>query len=114
MSRLMIILVLVAAPSGRTEAQTKPSDRAGVKVEFRRAQGEPAPGYKKMKIEWANNTVYVHERADWKLTREDIAEAKVDQDERMKPAVAITFTEAGQEKMGKLSHEQVNKQIAIL
>jgi preprotein translocase subunit SecD len=53
-------------------------------------------------------------REEWQLSREDVAKAEVIRDERGGVAVAISFTEQGQEKMGKLTEGWVGKRLAVL
>jgi preprotein translocase subunit SecD len=85
-----------------------------VQVEFRRAQDEPAPGYVERRVEGNPNTVYVHDKSDFVVTPDDINEAKVDVDERMRIAVAIKFAGPGREKMGALTGDWVGKRLAIV
>src|SRR3954470_12970582 len=68
-----------------------PEDPPRVKVEFRRAQDEAAPGYNKRRIEGTADSVYVHDAADFVPTPDDIVEAKVGKDELLRPMVVIRF-----------------------
>ncbi len=85
------------------------ADDPRVKVEFRRAQDEAAPGFTERQIEGTSQSVYVHDEANFVLTPDDIEEAKANKDERMTPMVGITLTRQGGEKMGKLTGEWVGK-----
>ena len=89
-------------------------DPPRVQVEFRRAQDEVAPGYIKRRIEGTSDTVYVHDKADFVLTPDDMNEAKVGKDDRTRPAVIIMFAQPGREKMGELTGGWVGKRLAIL
>ena len=91
-----------------------PDDPPRPKVEFRRAQNEAAPGYTKRPIEGSKDFVYVHDKADFVPTPSDLDEARVDMDERNRTAVVVHFTAAGQDKLGALTADWVDKRLAIL
>jgi preprotein translocase subunit SecD len=91
-----------------------PDDPPRPKVEFRRAQNEAAPGYTRRPIEGSKDFVYVHDKADFVPTPADVSEARVDRDERNELAVVIYFTSSGQDKLGALTGDWVDKRLAIL
>jgi preprotein translocase subunit SecD len=90
------------------QADTKPR----VKLEFRRAEREPAEGLTEKTVEGTKKKVYLHKTAD--ATNEDVAEARVAKDDRERPTIEITFTEQGARKMAKLSKEHTGKLLAIV
>ena len=71
-----------------------------VKVEFRRAEKDPAEGLTEAAILGTAEKVYLYSSAD--ATNEDIAAARVEADNQQKPVVEITFTDAGAKKLAKL------------
>jgi preprotein translocase subunit SecD len=105
LSSLAIVAILGAAG---------PDDPPRPKVEFRRAQDQAAPGYARRPIEGSKDFVYVHDKADFVPTPADVDEARVDRDERDELAVVVNFTAAGQDKMGALTGDWVDKRLAIL
>jgi preprotein translocase subunit SecD len=91
------------------------ADEPTIKVEFRHAQDEAAPGFTQRKIEGTSQSVYVHDTADFTLTPDVVKEAKVSKDAaEMKSMVEITFTQQGGEKLGKLTGDWIEKRLAIL
>lgn len=81
------------------------------KVEFRRAEREPAEGLAEATVAGTDQKIYLHQQAD--LTDADIAEARV-VDEQNRPAVEIVFTKDGQAKAAKVSGEHLDKPLAIV
>jgi len=93
-------------------AAEKPPEKATVKVEFRRAEKEPAEGLAEATVEGTKDKVYLHKTAE--ITNADIAEARAAEDTTGKPVVAITLTKEGAKKMRALTEEHRNKPLAIL
>src|SRR5262245_12103687 len=109
MTAMSIAAVFVLA--GSTEAV--PDEQQRVEVELRRAQEMPAEGFEKRTAADTGETLYVAKKT-WRLSREDIAKAKIIFDDRGRIAVDILFAEQGREKMGKLTEGWVDKRLAIL
>ncbi len=83
-----------------------------VTVKFYLAESSAAPGLKEAKVEGRKDElIYLHEEPV--LTREDIAEARAGTDNN-RPAIDISFTKAGQEKLGKATSENIGKRLAIV
>ena len=85
-----------------------------LKLEFRRAQDEAGPGFTKRQIEGGKESVYVHDTADFALTPNDVEEAKPGLTGGFQPAVIITFTRSGGEKMSQLTADWLGKKLAIV
>jgi preprotein translocase subunit SecD len=90
------------------------ADDPRIKVEFRRALDEAAPGFTQRQIEGTSRSVYVHDTADYTLTPDNIEEARAGTDDRMMPTIEITFTKQGGEKMSRLTEDSIGKLLAIL
>jgi preprotein translocase subunit SecD len=91
----------------------RPLDDPKIKIEFRRAEYDPAEGLTEAKEEGSNLKVYLHRLAE--LTNEDIAEIRKGKDASGKPIIEINFTKAGAKKMEKLtSKERLRKPLALL
>jgi len=108
------LAVAICLSVAAARCMASPEDSPRVKVEFRRAQDEAAPGYTKQRIEGTPDSVYVHDKADFVLEPDDVDEVTVGKDERMRPAVVIRFTGPSREKMGDLTGGWVGKRLAIL
>ncbi len=86
-----------------------------IKVEFRHAQDEAAPGFTRRTIAGTSQSVYVHDTADFTLTPDVVKEAKVRKDAaEMRSMVEIIFSPQGGEKMGNLTGDWIEKCLAIL
>jgi len=94
------------------EVADKPDAKPAVKFEIRRAEKEKAEGLTEAMVEGTKEKVYLHKTAE--LTNEDIADAQAAEDNSMMPAVSITLTRKGAEKMKKLTEGHLDKPIAIL
>ena len=90
----------------------KPDAPPHVRVEFRRAESEPAEGLEEATVPSTGKKVYLHKEAE--ITNRDLAGARVTLDVRMEPAVEVRFTEGGRKKMARLSERQLLKPLAIL
>ena len=111
-SRFKMFLALACLawlPHARAEA---PPRNTRHKVEFRRAEREPAEGLTAAAVLMPPRRVYLHEAAD--ATDEDIAEARAVLDRRSHPAVLIRFTEDGAKKMTQLSKHHKDRPLAII
>jgi len=106
---LSAVVILFSGPGG---PGLRATEQKAVKVEFRRAESEPAKGLKEAKVEGRNEKVYLHDKAE--LTNEDIASANVEEVELRGVALEFRFTRAGQKKLAKLTEEHLNKPLAIL
>jgi len=110
MIRLVRILLSSAALAVAVAVQAAPQEKPAVKIEFRLAEREPAPGLQEATVEGTTTKVYLHKDAG--VTNADIAEARVEAEGS--PRVALTLTEAGKEKVAKLTGSHQGKPIAIL
>jgi preprotein translocase subunit SecD len=90
----------------------KPPDKPAAKLEIRRAENEPAEGLTEATVPGSKEKVYLHKAAE--LTNADIAAARATEDTSGKPAVEVTLTKEGAQKMRELSEKQKNKPLAIL
>ncbi len=109
------VLVLSSCLPNAELPSSRPVDDPKVKIEFRRAEYEPAEGLTEaMEAESKLKTkVYLHKTAD--LTNEDIAEIRKGKCTSGKPIIEINFTKEGAKKMEKLtSKERLRKPMAIL
>ena len=104
----LMVSIAFVAPALPDKADNKPR----VKVEFRRAEKEPAEGLTEATVVGTNDKVYLHKSAD--ATSEDIADARPTEDTRKEPAVEVTLTKEGAKKMAKLSEEHKDKPLAIV
>jgi preprotein translocase subunit SecD len=83
-----------------------------VKLEFRRAELEPAPGLTEATVAGTTDKVYLHKTSD--ATNEDVADVRASEDIEKNPAIDVAFTKAGARKMARLSEEHKGKPLAIL
>ncbi len=108
-------LLLFACFAGAAEAAAdKPAEKQPrVKVEFRRAETQPAEGLTESTVAGTTDKVYVHKMAD--VTTQDIAEARLVEDCGFgMPAIEFIFTTEGAKKMAKLTEQHKDKPLAIL
>jgi preprotein translocase subunit SecD len=112
MNRALTVAVTAVALTSPSAIVRADGPRAA--VEFRAARGEPAEGFTRMRIAGTGQSVYVRDAPGWRLTRDDVTEARIDKDERGRPAVTLKFSPAASERMGKLSESLLNRQLAIL
>jgi hypothetical protein len=87
-------------------------ERPRTQVEFRRAENEPGEGLIEATVGGTDQKVYLHKTAD--AHGEDIAEARAGADGGQRPALEITFTEAGAAKMAKLTEQHKGKPLVLL
>ena len=107
------VLPLFACFVGLAQASAdEPVEKPGIKVEFRRAETNPAAGLSEAMVTGTNGKVYLHKMAD--ATNDDIAEARSADDGQARPVVEIIFTKEGATKMAKLSEQHQDKPLAIL
>jgi preprotein translocase subunit SecD len=102
------------AEAGRATKQgadTPKSAEAGVALEFRLAEAEPAAHLLEATVVGTARKVYLHKEQG--LTNNDIAEARVTLDQWMKPTIFIRLTEDGRNKMAELTDHK-GKLLAIL
>jgi preprotein translocase subunit SecD len=90
----------------------QPVDKSGVTFELRRAEGKPAEGLTEATVAGTSEKVYLHREAA--LTNRDIAQAQAATDSAGLPAVAVTLTEAGRQKLAKLTEGHQGKPLAIM
>ncbi|MBI3411093.1 MAG: hypothetical protein HY040_22390 [Planctomycetes bacterium] len=86
-------------------------EKPKVKVEFRRAETEPAKDLTEAVIPGSNKKIYLHKTTE--ITNADIAEARAAKDNG-KSAVEIVFTAEGAKKIADLSKAHTGKPLAIL
>jgi preprotein translocase subunit SecD len=89
-------------------------DPPPTRVEFRRAEWQATPGFTQRKVERENQSVFVHDEADFAVTATDIDKVNIEPDERKLPSVIIVFSQEGADRMGRLTGSQVGKPLAIL
>jgi preprotein translocase subunit SecD len=112
-SRTQSALLFLACLAGMGQVPTiGASDNPKVKVEFRRAETEPAPGLTEATEVGTKQKIYLHKEAD--LTNEDLADVHSGKDSSGKPVIEVTFTKEGAKKMAKLCDGHMNKPMAIL
>jgi preprotein translocase subunit SecD len=83
-----------------------------VKVEVRRAETKAAAGLTEATVAGTNDKVYLY--ADTVVGNDDVASARVTEDDAKNPAVEVTFTAEGQKKMAKATEMHLGKPLAIL
>jgi len=89
----------------------KPS--AAAKVEFRRAEKDPADGLIEAIDPSDSTKIFLHKKVE--LDNKDAASARYEFEPALRQhAVVITFTEDGAKKMAKLTKQIAGKQLAIL
>jgi preprotein translocase subunit SecD len=89
-------------------------DPPPTRVEFRRAEWQATPGFAQRKVERENQSVFVHDEADFVVTAADIEKVNIEPDERKFPSVSIFFSQEGADRMGRLTGSLVGKPLAIL
>jgi preprotein translocase subunit SecD len=110
MIRLVRVLLSAAALAFSVGALASPDEKPAVKIEFRRAEREPAQGLQEATIEGTTAKIYLHKGPG--VTNEDIAEARAVTEGG--PRVELTLTGAGKEKMAKLTTGHQGKPLAVL
>lgn len=103
----LLAIVTSAFPVAATEPVGKP-----VRIEFRRAEAEAAPGLIEFPDPDGEGSIYLRDKAE--ITNAEIAEAKLGYDTRGGAAVDIRLTEAGAAKLKKISRGHLEKRLAIL
>jgi preprotein translocase subunit SecD len=84
-----------------------------IKVEFRRAEFNPAPGLTAAQVADSDNTIYLHSQAE--LTNADIAGAQAKPSENGKRyEIEVTMTDEGARKLKALTEQHLMKPLAIL
>jgi preprotein translocase subunit SecD len=87
-------------------------ENAKVKVEFRRAETEPAKGLTEAVVAGTKKKIYLHKTAD--ATNEDIAEVRATVDGKKNPAIEIVFTKDGAKKVAAMSKQHKDRPLAIM
>jgi len=90
----------------------QPGKKALVKFELRRAETRPAKGLTEAVVEGTGQKVYLHKEVA--LTNLDVARAEVKLEPGQAPAVEVTLTERGAERLAKLTERHQGKPLAIL
>jgi preprotein translocase subunit SecD len=114
---LVMAATICASPLSMTaqrKTEARVIDPPSTRLEFRRAESQATPGYTKRKIERQNQSVFVHDEADFAVTAADIDKVQVEPDELKFPSVVVFFSQAGADRMGRLTGSQVDKPLAIL
>ena len=99
-----VILAWTATPLGAEQGE--------VTLEIRRAETTAGEGLKEARISKSDRRIYLHRQPE--ATNADIADVRVVKDEQGRPALEITFTEEGAQKMKQLSREHLGKPVAIM
>ena len=90
----------------------EPTDKPGPGAEIRLAEDEAADELIEAEIVGTDNKVYLHKTVV--AASKDIAEASVILDAIGKPAIAITFTDEGANKIAEVTERHHGKRLAIL
>ena len=93
-----------------TAAETP--DKPDGNIEFRRAENQPAEGLIEAVVAGSDKKVYLYDTAE--AGNKDIADIRVVRDERGEPAIGITFTKKGAEKMARVTQQHIGKPIAVM
>jgi preprotein translocase subunit SecD len=101
------VAALAVVACGLTAAAADP-----VKVEVRRAETKAAAGLTEATVAGTNEKVYLY--ADAVVGNDDVASARVTEDDAKNPAVEVTFTAEGQKKMAKATEMHQGKPLAVL
>ena len=102
-------LLLACSIAGCASVQREA--RPPVRVEFRLAELRPGPGLTEMTAAGSGRKVYVHKEVE--LSNSDIAGAVVRQ-VTSRPEIRITLTTAGEEKLAKLTQENLGRRLALV
>ena len=105
---LLIALALAFALDGCSSKEGVGSDR----VKFRLAQDAPAPGFVQAAVAGAGQTLYLS--PDALLTGRDVKSAKLLKTSDGLPAVGVTFTKSGKEKLARFTTEHNGQFLAIV
>ncbi len=92
-------------------AQAAPAPKTSVRLEFRRAETEPAEGLEETTDPSSGKKIYLHKTAE--VTAEDIATASIEKQE-CEAYLKLVFTEKGKAKVEKLTKEHRDKPMAVL
>ena len=103
-----IAFILCGGPVPAVQVPAKPA----VRVEFRRAESQPAKGLTEATVAGTTRKVYLHREPA--VTNKDIANAQVTPGDRGRATVRLTFTEKGKEKLAELTGGHLNKPVAVL
>ena len=82
-----------------------------VRVQFRLGEQTLGPGLTEMTVSGSKQKVYLHEKVE--LSEADVAQASAEKTETG-VKVDLTFSEAGKEKLAKLTQENKGKFLCIL
>jgi hypothetical protein len=97
-------MLLSPGDSGPMHVFNHNSDADRIKIEFHRAEKQPTAGLTEATAPDGRNVkIYLHPEAE--LTNADIAKATATTDSLGQPAVSVSFTAQGSEKMAKLTEE---------
>ena len=86
-------------------------EKAKVKVEFRRAETEPAKDLTEAVVAGSKKKIYLHKTTE--ITNADIAQARAAK-ENDKLAIELVFTKDGAKKVAEVSKAHTGKPLAIL
>ncbi len=99
------------------DMQNPPSNFSGansVKIEFHRAEDQPAAGLKEIEAPPGGPNVQLYLRPEAELSNADIQEATATTDNNGQPVISVSFTVEGAEKMAKLTEENLGKPMVIM
>ncbi len=103
--KTVTVLIVLLALLGCAKAPEQ------VTIEFRLAETEPAEGLTEMIFHRTEETFYLHDEV--LISNADIASASATMWEQ-RPVVDLRFTEAGTQKLAKLTTENVKKRVGML
>jgi beta-lactamase regulating signal transducer with metallopeptidase domain len=85
-----------------------------IKIEFHRAEDQPAAGLKEIDAPPGGPNVKLYLRPEAELSNADIQEATATMDDNGQPVIMVSFTVGGAEKMAKLTEENLGKPMVIM
>jgi preprotein translocase subunit SecD len=88
------------------------SDKTDGRVEFRRAENQPAEGLIEAVVAGSDRKVYLYDIVE--ASNEDVQDIRVVRDSRGEPAIGITFTKDAADKIARLTERHEGKPIAVL
>ncbi len=110
--RSKLLLLVVCLVASHPTLADDAAGRSRVRVEFRRAEKNPADGLVEATVAIGPRKIYLHKEPD--ATNRDIAKARAIVDRSSRPAVLVLFTPDGAKKMERLSKEHQDRPLAIL
>ena len=107
------LVAIVALPSS-SRAETAPAENAAKQdaIEFFLAESQPADGLTKADVPGSQDPIYLHKESV--LGPGDIESVRATKDAAKRPEIDVAFSEAGKQKMAKVTSENMGKRLAIV